>query len=110
MALINCRECNHTVSDKALDCPSCGAKLRKPTRGFFGKIFKWLFILFNLFMLVMTFKSCGTASEVIISSQNEYEQAGATLGTTLGLGMIITFWALVDVILGLFVLFTRPKN
>ena len=61
-------------------------------------------------MLVMTFKSFGTASEVITSSQNEYEQAGATLGTTLGLGMIIIFWALVDVILGLFVLFTKPKN
>jgi len=61
-------------------------------------------------MLVMTFKSCGTASEFITSSQNEYEQAGATIGTTLGLGMIIVFWALVDVILGLFVLFTRPKN
>ncbi|WP_323139734.1 zinc-ribbon domain-containing protein [Acinetobacter baumannii] len=43
MPLINCPECNHSVSDKALDCPSCGARLRKPKRGFFGKIFKWLF-------------------------------------------------------------------
>ncbi|MFH4294631.1 zinc-ribbon domain-containing protein, partial [Acinetobacter baumannii] len=46
MPLINCPECNHSVSDKALDCPSCGARLMKPKRGFFGKIFKWLFILF----------------------------------------------------------------
>ncbi|HHB1543773.1 zinc-ribbon domain-containing protein [Acinetobacter baumannii] len=44
MPLINCPECNHSVSDKALDCPSCGARLRKPKRGFFGKIFKWLFL------------------------------------------------------------------
>lgn len=110
MALINCRECNNSISDKALDCPSCGARLKKIKRGFFGKIFKWLFIIFNLFMLVMVFKSCGTASEVITSSKNEYEQAGATIGTTLGLGVIITFWALIDVILGLFVLFTRPKR
>ena len=110
MPLINCPECSHSVSDKALDCPSCGARLRKPKRGFFGKIFKWLFILFNLFMLIMTFKSCGSASEIIASSQNEYEQAGATLGSTLGLGMVIIFWALVDVILGLFVLFTRQKR
>ena len=39
MPLINCPECSHSVSDKALDCPSCGARLRKPKRGFFGKIF-----------------------------------------------------------------------
>lgn len=27
MALINCPECNHTVSDKAVSCPSCGFPL-----------------------------------------------------------------------------------
>jgi len=61
-------------------------------------------------MFVILFKSCGGASEIITSSQNEYEQAGAALGTTIGVGLILTLWVLVDIILGLFVLFTRPKR
>jgi DNA-directed RNA polymerase subunit RPC12/RpoP len=47
MALINCKECGAEVSDKALDCPKCGAKLRKPQRTFFGKLVKYSFIGFN---------------------------------------------------------------
>ena len=27
MALINCLECDHTVSDKAVSCPNCGAPI-----------------------------------------------------------------------------------
>ena len=110
MALINCPECNHQVSNTALDCPSCGTTLNKPTRSFIGKIFKWVFILFNLLMFVIAFKACGGASEVYTSSTNEYEQAGAAVGTTIGMGLILIFWVLIDVILGLFVLFTRPKR
>jgi hypothetical protein len=29
MALINCPECGHEVSDKAFTCPNCGNPLRK---------------------------------------------------------------------------------
>ena len=61
MALINCPECNHQVSNTALDCPSCGTTLNKPTRSFIGKIFKWVFILFNLLMFVIAFKACGVS-------------------------------------------------
>ena len=110
MALINCPECNSQVSNTALDCPSCGKSINKPTRSFIGKIFKWTFILFNLLMFFIAFKACGQVSEVYMSSTNEYEQAGTAIGTTLGMGVIFTFWVLIDVILGLFVLFTRPKR
>ncbi|EZQ01168.1 hypothetical protein [Acinetobacter sp. Ver3] len=110
MALINCPECNKQVSNTALDCPSCGKSINKPKRSLIGKIFKWAFILFNLLMFVIAFKACGGASEVYTSSTNEYEQAGAAIGTTLGMGLVFTFWVLIDVILGLFVLFTRPKR
>ena len=50
MALINCPECNNQVSNQALKCPSCGKQLRKPKRTFMGKVFKCLFILFNVLM------------------------------------------------------------
>lgn len=110
MALVNCPECSNQVSDTALDCPSCGTSINKLQRSFIGKVFKWLFILFNIFMLVASFKACGGVSEVYSSSQNEYEQAGAAIGTTIGMGLILTVWVFVDIILGLFVLFTRPKR
>ena len=50
MALINCPECSAEVSDSALTCAKCGVQLRKPQRGIFGKIIKYTFILFNIFM------------------------------------------------------------
>ena len=31
MALINCKECNHKISDKAKFCPSCGAPINDST-------------------------------------------------------------------------------
>ena len=110
MALVNCPECSNQVSDAALDCPSCGTSINKLRRSFTGKIFKWLFIMFNIFMLVVFLKACGGVSDVFNSSQNEYEQAGAAIGTTIGMGLMLTMWVFVDIILGLFVLFTRPKR
>lgn len=52
MAMIKCPECSADVSDSALKCPSCGVQLRKPKRGFFGKLVKWGFIGFNILMAI----------------------------------------------------------
>ena len=110
MALINCTECNNQVSDQAFKCPSCGKQLRKPKRTFMGKVFKWLFILFNLFMVYSLFTGLGGGAEVINSAATDAEKAGAAIGTGLGLSMILGLWVIGDIILGLFVLFTRPKS
>lgn len=109
MALIACPECNHQVSDSAFKCSQCGHRLRKAKRGVFGKLFKWSFILFNLLMAVWLFSYWGDVGGMM-NSPNEYEAAGAAIGATLGTGMIVTTWALGDIILGLLVLFTRPKE
>lgn len=110
MPLINCPECQSEVSDTALKCPKCGFQLRKPKRGLFGKIFKWTFILFNILMILWLFTYFGSVGEIVNSSVSDAEQAGAAVGATLGTGMILTFWVLGDIILGLLVLFTRPKG
>ena len=39
MALINCKECGAQVSTQAKSCPSCGAKIKKPT-----SIITWIFL------------------------------------------------------------------
>ncbi|WP_443091349.1 hypothetical protein ACTUM7_01320 [Basfia succiniciproducens] len=110
MALINCPECSNQVSDKALKCPSCGTQLRKPKRSFMGKVFKCLFIFFNVLMLIWLVGGVGGNADLINNASNEAERAGAAIGTGLGATMILGLWVIGDIILGLFVLFTRPKS
>ncbi|WP_052594101.1 zinc ribbon domain-containing protein [Aureispira sp. CCB-QB1] len=109
MALINCKECNAEVSDKAKTCPKCGTTLRVPKRGVVGKIIKYSFIAFNLLMLWWMIAGVGGAAETIDASASEAEQAGAAIGTGLGAMMIMVIWVFGDIVLGLLVLFTRPK-
>ena len=108
MALVKCSECSADVSDSAYKCPRCGKTLRKPRRGFFGQLFKWTFILFNVLMLIWLISGVSAAQDV--EAVTEAEKAGRDAGTAIGVGIIVTIWALGSVILGLFVLFTRPKT
>ena len=109
MALINCPECNNQVSDQAFKCPSCGKQLRKPTRTFMGKIFKWLFIVFNVLMAIWLIGGVGSSADVVNTAATDVEKAGAAIGAGLGASIVLSLWVIGDVILGLFVLFTRPK-
>jgi len=63
MPLINCPECSTEVSDTALKCPKCGVQLRKPKRGFFGKLVKWSFVGFNILMAIWLIGGMNSASE-----------------------------------------------
>jgi hypothetical protein len=109
MALINCPECNSEVSDSALKCPSCGTQLRKPKRSFFGKLIKYSFIGFNILMAYWLVAGTGAATEGM-EAMSDAEQAGTAIGAGLGMTMIFAIWFFGDVVLGLFVLFTRPKS
>lgn len=130
MALIDCEECGKEISDKAKACIHCGApteqeeeyippsskeykskfgEVEKPKRTFIGKIIKFIFIAFNIFMAWWMFEGMSGASDVISTSGNQYEKAGAQIGTAIGFSFILGVWALGDIILGLFVLLTRPK-
>jgi hypothetical protein len=75
-----------------------------------GKIVKWLFILFNLFMIFALFKGCAGASDIINNAQSEAERAGASIGTAIGVGMIGVVWVIGDIIIGTVVLLTRRKK
>lgn len=107
MALVSCPECSSEVSSEALKCPKCGYGLRIPKRGLFGKIFKWSFILWNVLMLVWLIAGVNAASKLKVAG--EAQRAGRDLGTALGAGLIITIWVAGSVIIGLFVLFTKPR-
>lgn len=109
MALITCPECDNQVSDSALKCPKCGVQLRKPTRGFFGSLVKFLFIAFNVVMVIWLFTYFSSIGEMSANLSSNAEKTGAAIGATIGTGMLLSLWAFGDIILGLFVLFTRPK-
>lgn len=105
-----CPSCAAVVSPRAFDCPSCGHPLRKPRRGFFGKLFKWSLIGFNILMLVWLVTYTGDIVEISDSAASDAERAGTALGGTLGAGMILTLWVMGDIILGLATLLTRPSK
>ena len=107
--LIKCPECGSDISDSAMKCPHCGKQLKKPKRGFFGKIFLWLFYLFNILMLLWVITGMNAASDVVTKATTEAEKAGATIGTGIGMTFIMLIWAIGDIITGLLALMTRPK-
>ncbi len=109
MPLVNCPECTAEVSDSALKCPKCGLQLRKPQRTFFGKLIKWSFIGFNVLMAIWLFAGMNAATEGM-SSMSSAQQAGTAIGTGIGAMLVLSIWVIGDIILGLFVLFTRPKS
>lgn len=110
MALINCPECGSEVSNSALDCPKCGVSLNKPKRSIFGKIIKWSFIIFNVVMFLVLFSFCGEVAQISEQMNDDAAKAGAGLGAALGSTVLLGFWAIVDFILGILVLLTRPKR
>lgn len=84
-------------------------------RTLMGKIFKYGFIVFNALMLIAFLKGCAVSSEGITNAGMEAEYpdaatAGATIGAGLAMGTLLFMWLVGDVILGLFVLFTRRKK
>ncbi len=109
MPLIPCPECKEQVADDAFKCPKCGKQLRKPQRSVFGKICKWSFIVFNVLMLIWIVTGVG-GNAAKMQGMSEAEQAGAAVGTGIGVMMLVVLWVFGDIILGLFTLFTRPKG
>ncbi len=77
------------------------------TRGFFGKLMKWSFILFNLLMLYFVIQGAVSINDGAKTLATDYEKAGYGAGAAIGFGAMLFVWAAGDVILGLFVLFTR---
>lgn len=75
-----------------------------------GKIFKYLFIGFNVLMFLMLFTGTMGAAEGANNISSDAEAAGYAIGTAIGVGSILFLWVVGDIILGLFVLFTRRKK
>lgn len=108
MALIKCPECGKEISDSVLVCPNCGKQLREPKRSFIGKVFKWLFYGYNAFMLLWLVGGLSNVSEM--EAHSAAEQAGAAIGTGMGVMFILIIWFFGAGILGLLTFVTRAKK
>ncbi len=109
MALVKCPECQKEISDTSSKCSGCGFMLRKPKRGFFGKLIKYGFIFFNFIMAVWLIGGVGSASKGM-DSLSGAEQAGVAIGTGLGAMFILVIWVIGAIVGGIFLLLTRPKS
>lgn len=79
-------------------------------RTLFGKIMKWLFVGFNVLMLFWLVSACAAVGDISQNAMNDAERAGAAIGTGLGMTFLLFIWGTGDLILGMFVLFTRRKK
>lgn len=86
-------------------------------RGFFGKVFKFLFIAFNLAMLgwvVAYWMTLGhgwdQATNLPDPDMRGFAQGGYAIGATIGTSLLLFLWVAGDVILGLLTMFTRGKK
>lgn len=110
MALVPCPECSKEISSSANVCPACSFRIRKAKRGFFGFVFKWLFILFNLLMLTWALSYCAAIGDLSSVDASDAELAGAAVGGMIGSGFLMTIWALGAIILGALAYFTKGKD
>ncbi len=79
-------------------------------RSAFGKFVKWTFVGFNILMILWMVSAGFAVNEVSSTAVNDAERAGAAIGTGLGITFLLFIWGFGDLILGLFVLFTRRKK
>lgn len=70
MALINCKECNQEISNKAEKCPHCGVKLKKEGFGCFSMI------IIGIILLII-FYSIGSDDTItnVISDEKTYSES-----------------------------------
>jgi hypothetical protein len=78
-------------------------------KGFFGHLFKWGFIIFNVLMAIWLFSYWGSVGHFITDASSDAARAGGAIGMTIGSSVIVFFWVGGAVILGLLALLTRGK-
>ena len=80
-------------------------RTEKRERSFAGKLIKWAFIAFNLFMAIWIVGGLYTVSK--IQTHTAVEQIGTGIGAAIGVTFVLILWGLGDLILGILVLVTR---
>jgi hypothetical protein len=75
--------------------------------------FTWVILVINILFLIWIISGvAGTADSCEGMTGDELEacEAGTAIGASIGVGIIVFFWVMVDIILGIIWLVTRPKG
>jgi hypothetical protein len=83
-------------------------RIEKRERSVAGKLIKWAFVGFNILMAVWMVGGLHAVSK--IETHSAAEQIGSGVGAAVGFTMLLTLWALGDLILGILVLVTRGNK
>jgi hypothetical protein len=83
-------------------------RTEKRVRSTFGQIVKWIFVAFNLLMLVWLVSGMSAVSQM--TADSDAARAGQVIGATIGFSMVLSIWVMGDLILGLLVLLTRGNT
>ncbi|TIU13359.1 MAG: hypothetical protein E5W44_03675 [Mesorhizobium sp.] len=85
-------------------------RIEKRKRGFFGMLFWWMFLGFNILMGLWMFSAIKLSSDQFQSSTDAAHQAGTAIGGTIAVGVLLWIWVFGDIILGLLVALSRGKK
>lgn len=73
----------------------------------------WVFVAVQVLFVAWIVAGVGGAAEScdgLRGAELEACQAGTAIGATLGVGVVLALWVMVDIILGITWLVTRPKH
>jgi len=87
-----------------------GFKEIRGKRSVTGKIMLFLFLAFNVLMVIWLIDALGNLGELVARPLTEAEEVGLGIGAGIGLTFLFFIWVLGDIILGIPVLITRPSK
>lgn len=79
-------------------------------RGFFGKLFKFLFIAFNALMLIWVVSYWVTLGGMFQTAASDATKTGMEIGAAIGTVALLFLWMAGSVILGLITLLSRGST
>jgi hypothetical protein len=79
-------------------------------RGFFGKIFKFLFIAFNALMLIWVVSYWVTLGGMFQTAATDATKTGMEIGAAIGTGALLFLWVAGAIILGLITMLSRGST
>ncbi|RWI90520.1 MAG: hypothetical protein EOR22_23545 [Mesorhizobium sp.] len=85
-------------------------RIEKRKRGFFGMVFWWMFLAFNILMGLWMFAGIKGVSEQYHATTDAASHVGTAIGGTVAVGVLLWIWVFGDIILGLLVVLSRGKK
>lgn len=73
-----------------------------------GEFIKWVFVAFNVLMLLWLISALNAVSQ--FTAPSDAARVGHALGSVIGISMVLGLWVIGDAILGAFVLLTRGNK